>query len=280
MFTAIIIGLLAPTLFIKVSGVEKLRIKMPEGVPPAVEKSFNVLIPMLLTLGTFGVLSMVLHTGFQTDVTALINTFIQTPLRALTTNPVGLVVIYSLGVFLFTLGIHQSTINGVLVEPVLTVVLVETTSVYSSGGIDAVIARPDLWLNMNTINVYALMGGSGCTLALLIANVHLGASGAPPARWPSSASCPPSSTSTSRSSTATRSCSTSRSWFRSCSTPSSASSSATSPRSSASSTPPASRCPGPPRSSPRASCPRAATSARASSRSRCWQSSRWSTCPS
>ena len=36
-------------------------------------------------------------------------------------------------------------------------------------GIDAVIARPDLWLNMNTINVYALMGGSGCTLALLIA---------------------------------------------------------------------------------------------------------------
>ena len=40
---------------------------------------------------------------------------------------------------------------------------------YSSGGIDAVIARPDLWLNMNTINVYALMGGSGCTLALLVA---------------------------------------------------------------------------------------------------------------
>ena len=169
MFTAIIIGLFAPTLFIKVSGVEKLRIKMPEGVPPAVEKSFNVLIPMLLTLGAFGVLSMVLHAGFQTDVTALINTFIQTPLRALTTNPIGLVVIYSLGVFLFTLGIHQSTINGVLVEPVLTVVLVEATSVYSSGGIDAVIARPDLWLNMNTINVYALMGGSGCTLALLIA---------------------------------------------------------------------------------------------------------------
>ena len=169
MFTAIIIGLFAPTLFIKVSGVEKLRIKMPEGVPPAVEKSFNVLIPMLLTLGAFGVLSMILFAGFQTDVTALINTFIQTPLRALTTNPVGLVVIYSLGVFLFTLGIHQSTINGVLVEPVLTVVLVEAMDLYSTGGMDAVLARPDVWLNMNVINVYALMGGSGCTLALLIA---------------------------------------------------------------------------------------------------------------
>lgn len=169
MFTAIIIGLLAPTLFIKVSGIEKLRIKMPEGVPPAVEKSFNVLIPMLLTLGAFGLLAMVLFAGFQTDITALINTWIQTPLRALTTNPVGLVFIYSLGVFLFTLGIHQSTINGVLVEPVLTIVLVEAIELYATGGIDAVIARPDLYLNMNVINVYALMGGSGCTLALLIA---------------------------------------------------------------------------------------------------------------
>ena len=169
MFTAIIIGLLAPTLFIKISGVEKLRIKMPQGVPPAVEKSFNVLIPMLLTLGAFGLVAMILFVGFGTDITALINTWIQTPLRALTTNPVGLVFIYSLGVFLFTLGIHQSTINGVLVEPVLTIVLVEAMEVYNTGGIEAVIARPDLYLNMNVINVYALMGGSGCTLALLIA---------------------------------------------------------------------------------------------------------------
>ena len=169
MFTAIIIGLVAPTLFIKVSGVDKLRIKMPEGVPPAVEKSFNVLIPMLLTLGVFGLLAMILFASFQTDITALINTWIQTPLRALTTNPIGLVVIYSLGVFLFTLGIHQSTINGVLVEPVLTIVLTEAMELYATGGMDAVLARPDVWLNMNVINVYALMGGSGCTLALLIA---------------------------------------------------------------------------------------------------------------
>ena len=70
MFTAIIIGLLAPTLFIAVSGVDKLRIKMPDGVPPAVEKSFNVLIPMLLTLGAFGLVAMILFAGFQTDITA------------------------------------------------------------------------------------------------------------------------------------------------------------------------------------------------------------------
>ena len=283
MFTAIIIGLLAPTLFIKVSGIEQLRIKMPEGVPPAVEKSFNVLIPMLLTLGVFGLVAMILFAGFQTDVTALINTFIQTPLRALTTNPVGLVVIYSLGVFLFTLGIHQSTINGVLVEPVLTIVLVEAMDLYSTGGMDAVLARPDVWLNMNVINVYALMyalmGGSGCTLALLVATFIWGKwrpsrevakLGILPAifninepviyGYPIVFNIPLMVTS--------------RSWFRLCSTPSSASSSATLPRSSASSAPPASRCPGPRQSLSRASCPRVVISARAFSRSCCWQSSR------
>ena len=169
MFTGIIVGLLATTLFIKVSGIEKLRITMPDGVPPAVARSFNVLIPMLLTFSCFGLVAMIFYAGFGSDLTALINTVIQTPLRALTTNLVGLVIIYSIGNLLFTLGIHQSTINGVLVEPILTVVLLEATEVYSTGGIEAVIARPDLYLNMNTCNVYALTGGSGCTIALLAA---------------------------------------------------------------------------------------------------------------
>ncbi len=169
MFTGIVAGLLATTLFIKISSVEQLRIKMPDGVPPAVTKSFNVLIPMLLTFGCFGLVSMLVYVGFGTDVTDLINTCIQTPLRALTTNLAGLVIIYSIGNLLFSLGIHQSTVNGVLVEPILTVVLVEAMEVYSTGGIEAVIARSDLYLNMNTLNVYALTGGSGCTIALLVA---------------------------------------------------------------------------------------------------------------
>lgn len=167
MFTAIIVGLLAPTAFIKLSSIDRLAIRMPEGVPPAVEKSFNVLIPMLMCLGAFGIVSMILFVGFATDITALINVWIQTPLRALTTNVWGLVFIYSLGVFLFTLGIHQSTLSGVLVEPILTIVLLENTDLYNAGGIAAI--PVENFMNMDIINVFALMGGSGCTLALLAA---------------------------------------------------------------------------------------------------------------
>ena len=43
LFAAIIIGLIATTIFIKLSGVEKLKVNLGEGVPPAVADSFNVM---------------------------------------------------------------------------------------------------------------------------------------------------------------------------------------------------------------------------------------------
>lgn len=165
MFGAIIIGLLATTLFVKLSSMEKLEIHLGEGVPPAVEKSFNVLIPMLLTLGGFALVALALNAFAGTDLITLINTWIQTPLRAVVTSLPGLVFVYCLGTFLFTLGIHQTTINGVLVEPILTIVLLENTALFQAGKAIPV----ENYMNMDIINVFALTGGSGCTLALLIA---------------------------------------------------------------------------------------------------------------
>ncbi|MDY4041715.1 MAG: PTS transporter subunit EIIC [Collinsella sp.] len=165
MFGAIIIGLLATTLFIKLSGIDKLAIRLGDGVPPAVEKSFNVLIPMLLTLGTFALVALGLNAFFQTDLISLINVWIQTPLRAVVTSLPGLVFVYCLGTFLFTLGIHQTTVNGVLVEPILTIVLLENTALFQAGQAIPV----ENYMNMDIINVFALTGGSGCTIALLIA---------------------------------------------------------------------------------------------------------------
>ncbi len=165
MFGAIIIGLLATTLFIKLSEIDRLSIHLGEGVPPAVEKSFNVLIPMMLTLGSFAVVALILNAAFSTDLITLINTWIQTPLRSVVTSLPGLVFVYCLGTFLFTLGIHQTTINGVLVEPILTIVLLENTALFQAGQAIPV----ENYMNMDIINVFALTGGSGCTIALLIA---------------------------------------------------------------------------------------------------------------
>ena len=66
LFGSIIVGLIAVTIFIKISGVEKLKINLGDEVPQAVSDSFNVMIPMLLTLSVFGIVSAVLAVAFST----------------------------------------------------------------------------------------------------------------------------------------------------------------------------------------------------------------------
>ena len=167
LFGAIIIGLLATMLFIKLAGVKKLEINLGEGVPPMVATSFNIMIPMLLTLSVFGLVATVLHVGFGTDVATLIKLFVQAPLQSLNSNIWGVVIIYTFANLLFCLGIHQSAISGVLAEPMLTILITENMAAYASGGFAAI--QPDHYMNMQIVNTFGLIGGSGCTLCLLIA---------------------------------------------------------------------------------------------------------------
>lgn len=165
LFGAIIIGLLAVTLFIKISSIDKLKVNLGEGVPPAVGNSFNVMIPMLLTLSIFGLASALLTVFTNTDLLTIISTFIATPLKGImNAGPWAVIVIYSLANLLFCVGIHQSTISGATVEPILTMLIVDNMATYAAGGT----IQPDHYMNMQIINSFALMGGSGCTLMLLL----------------------------------------------------------------------------------------------------------------
>ena len=133
-------------------------------MPQAVSDSFNVMIPMLLTLSIFGIVSAVLAVAFSTDLMTIISTFISEPLKGImNAGPWAVVLIYTLANLLFCLGIHQSTISGVLAEPILTILIVDNMATFASG-------QPipaDHYMNMQIINSFALIGGSGCTLMLL-----------------------------------------------------------------------------------------------------------------
>ena len=57
MFAGIIIGLLAAELFIRISNIKKLQVNLGDKVPQAVGDSFNVLIPVILVISIFAVIS-------------------------------------------------------------------------------------------------------------------------------------------------------------------------------------------------------------------------------
>lgn len=119
MFAGVIIGLIATELFVWISGIKKLQIDLGDSIPPSVGKSFNVLIPFILLLSGFGLISAVLNNVFDTNLIQMITTLIQEPLRTVTTGLVGCVILYSLGNFLWLLGIHQSVIYSSILEPLL-----------------------------------------------------------------------------------------------------------------------------------------------------------------
>ena len=165
MFAGIIVGLLATEFFIRVSNVKQFQINLGDEVPPAVSRSFNVLIPVIIVVSSFAVISTVLFKGFNTDLIKLISTIIQTPLKNIGTSLVGCLVLYSLGNLLFTQGIHHSVIYSSLLEPLLIINMTENMAAFAAGE-----KVPNI-LNVSMVPVFGLIGGSGCTICLVIATL-------------------------------------------------------------------------------------------------------------
>ncbi len=168
LFVAIVIGLASSTVFFKLSGYKKLRLYLGEGVPPAVASTFNVLIPSCLTILLFAGIAAVLAGAFDTNVPEIIDIVVQRPLSVFVGENIwGASLIFSIGMFLFTLGIHQTTVNGVLLTPIMQVLLDENTEAFAQGlPYDMVNYN---YLNYDTQAVFGTIGGSGCTLGLIIA---------------------------------------------------------------------------------------------------------------
>lgn len=115
--TAIIIATLASWLFVKLSNNEKMKIKMPETVPPAVAKSFEVLIPVFFTLGFFTVCSTVLANCQFMGVACLndlIYSLIQAPLMGFSQG-LGFSILYQ-GIvwFFWWFGIHGHNVTAAI----------------------------------------------------------------------------------------------------------------------------------------------------------------------
>lgn len=163
MFVGIFIGLFATELFIKLSRMEKLQINLAGNIPPAVTKSFNVLIPIMLTVTLFAIFSFAINQLFKQDVNTLITTVITGPLSRVTTGLPGFLLITSVANLFFGFGIHQAVISGSLLDPFLLQNMQENMTAYANKE-----EIPHI-INMAFKDTFAVMGGSGNTIALLIA---------------------------------------------------------------------------------------------------------------
>lgn len=153
MFVALILGLIVPEVQ-RLARKCKLEIRMPDGVPPAVGRSFSAIIPGLLVLAPLWALVYLAHI----DIFGVISTVLTKPVQLLSENSGSvffvLLAIILIDSILWLLGVHAVAI----LAPVQAIWLLNITN--NAAGLSH---------SLNTREALAFfiwIGGSGVTLVL------------------------------------------------------------------------------------------------------------------
>lgn len=165
LFVAIILALLVTELF-RLLVKANITIKMPEGVPEGVTRSFAALIPAMIILALVGLFQALISVFVEISMFEVIFNVIQEPLQGLgNTLPAALVVSF-LNHLLWFFGLHGTNIIGSVIEPVYLPLIEQNANLFQQGmsafDVPNVVTKPFL-------DSFVFMGGSGTTIALLIA---------------------------------------------------------------------------------------------------------------
>ncbi|EEV60800.1 PTS system protein [Enterococcus faecium Com15] len=161
--TAMIAALVSTELFIKLAKMKSFKIRMPEGVPPAVATSFNSLVPEIVVILFFSVVVFTLSHTTGLNVPQLIELAIQTPLKAFVLSVPGILFLQFFSDFLWVFGMHGSSILAPIRQAPLLQSIQENMDAFSVGKeIPNIITEP-------FTNAFGLIGGGGCILPLVIA---------------------------------------------------------------------------------------------------------------
>lgn len=167
LFVAIIVGLLVGEAIPSLSKNEKLRIKMPDGVPPAVAQSFNLVIPIIIVFVIASILSFVFNNITEGGIQYIIYNMIQVPFRSLGSN-IFTVLLFALAQqFLWILGIHGPNTLSAIRSVMFAEQGVANLAYYGEMGTTIGCPFPLTWSSIN--DAFGNTGGSGATLGLIIA---------------------------------------------------------------------------------------------------------------
>lgn len=165
LFAAMLIGLLSAEVYIFFMK-KNVIIKIPDSVPPAVNKAFASMIPGIAAIyasALIGYLATLLTGQALND---LISTYIQQPLMGLSQGWFSVVLLAFLVQLFWFFGLHGHNVLGPVMDGIYLPALLENTAAYEAT--KDVSQLPYLWTR-GSFDAYGQMGGSGVTIALIIA---------------------------------------------------------------------------------------------------------------
>lgn len=164
MFTALIVGMLSVGLFATFSR-SKFTIKMPGNVPQNVFDSFFSLIPIAEVLIIFSIIRIIIQSLGFVSLIQMISIVLIKPLLTVGTGLPAILVVILIEQILWFLGLHGFNIVwGIVSAFWLPLFLGNVAKFAQTHSFEGISIAP------NTMtNVYAMIGGSGATLGLIIA---------------------------------------------------------------------------------------------------------------
>jgi len=163
LFVAMLVGLLVGEVFPRLSASKKLQITMPDGVPPAVAKSFSSLFPAIITLAIVAAIYSYVFKFTGKSFFDVITEVLATPLKGLSQNVFFLIVQFFMIDLLWMFGLHGANIVGSVTTPVLSPLGIENMNNFAAG------KEPQNTVTGTMGSAFAVIGGSGATLGLIIA---------------------------------------------------------------------------------------------------------------
>ncbi|MBC8922753.1 PTS sugar transporter subunit IIC, partial [Escherichia coli] len=102
--------ILSTEIFTRLSGSPKLIINMPDGVPPAVSRSFAALFPAMITVSIFGLITAFFQAAGVTNLVISFYELVQEPFMGLANSLPAALLLAFVSAFLWFFGLHGANI--------------------------------------------------------------------------------------------------------------------------------------------------------------------------
>lgn len=160
LFTAFLVALVTARIYVLFQQNDWV-IKMPDGVPPTVSKSFSGMIPGFVITILWLVVRYVAALTPMGDIHSIIYGLIAAPLTVLGGNIWAMIVAVILAHVLWIVGVHGMMVIFSVMTPILTVLTNENLAAYNSG-------QPLPNMINSALLMQVIFIGSGATLGLAI----------------------------------------------------------------------------------------------------------------
>ncbi|MBM7692120.1 PTS system cellobiose-specific IIC component [Peribacillus deserti] len=164
LFVAMLIAMISTEIY-RFIIQKNIIIRMPDGVPPAVAKSFVALIPGFVVIALIWVLRLIVENTSFESLHNIVGEVLGKPLGVLGGSLIGTLVAVFLIQLLWSCGLHGASIVGGVMGPIWLSSMDENRLAFQADQ-----AVPNIF-TQQFIDIFIYVGGSGATLALVLAMI-------------------------------------------------------------------------------------------------------------